>query len=90
MFGARAGRSLLVLGACATLLLMTGCSRKGDISGWKAPVEIVNGVKTVTNPESPRYGEFAFDLAENLAIGNDSEDVLSLPNRGTDRRGQRR
>ncbi|MCK7525680.1 MAG: hypothetical protein MZV64_52770 [Ignavibacteriales bacterium] len=41
-------------------------------------------MKTVTNPESPRYGEFAFDLAENLAIGNDSEDVyLFQPGHGS-------
>jgi len=77
MSRARTGRSLLVL--AAALLMFAGCSKKGDVSGWIAPVEIVNGVKTVTNPETPRYGEFAFDLAEDLAIGNESEDAYFFP-----------
>ena len=79
MSRARIGRSLLVLGAA--LLLITGCSRKGDVSGWKATVEIVNGVKTVRNPETPRYGEFAFDLVDDLVIGEEKDETYFFPGR---------
>jgi hypothetical protein len=81
MSRARTGRSLLVLGAA--LLLITGCSRKGDVSGWKATVEIVNGVKTVRNPETPRYGEFVFDLDEDLVIGEEKDEAYFFPGRAT-------
>jgi len=77
MSRARTGRSLLVLGAA--LLMLAGCSKKGDVSGWKATVQIVDGVKTIRNPETPRYGTFAFDLVEDLAIGNENEDAYLFP-----------
>jgi len=73
----KAGRSLLVLGAA--LLMMAGCSKKGDVGGWKTTVEIVNGVKTVGNPETPRYGEFTFSLEEDLSIGEEKDERYFLP-----------
>lgn len=77
MSRARTGRSWLVLGAA--LLLITGCSRKGDVSGWKATVEIIDGVKTIRNPETPRYGTFAFDLVEDLALGEEKDEAYFFP-----------
>lgn len=77
MSRAKIGRSTLVLGAA--LLLLTGCSRKGDVSGWKVTVEVVNGVKTVRNPETPRYGEFAYDLDEDLVIGEEKDETYFFP-----------
>jgi len=79
MSRARTERSLLILGVA--LLMITGCSRKGNVSGWKATVEIVDGVKTVRNPETPRYGEFAFDLVEDLVIGEEKEEISFFPGR---------
>jgi hypothetical protein len=73
------GRSLLVL--AAALFMITGCSKKGDVSGWNATVETVNGVKTVRNPETPRYGEFAFDLVEDLTIGEEKDETSFFPGR---------
>lgn len=73
----RTGKSLLAL--AAALLMITGCSKKGDVGGWKAVVEVVNDAKTIRNPETPRYGTFAFDLAEDLAIGNENEDAFLFP-----------
>ncbi|MFO7733865.1 MAG: 6-bladed beta-propeller [Candidatus Aminicenantes bacterium] len=77
MSRARTGKPLLVLGAA--LLVIAGCAKKGDVSGWKATVEVVNGVKTVGNPETPRYGEFAFDLVEDLVIGEEKDERYFLP-----------
>ena len=76
MSRARTGRMLLALGA--VILLITGCSRKGGDSGWKATIEIVNGVKTIRNPETPRYGSFTFNLAEDLVIGDEKAESTSF------------
>jgi len=38
---------------------------------WKGKIETENGVKVVKNPAEPLYGDFAFDLEEDLAIGGD-------------------
>ena len=85
----RTGRLVLVLGA--GLLLLAGCSRKGDISGWKATVAVVDGVKTVRNPETPRYGTFAFDLVEDVVIGREEDEAYFFPwraNIGIDDQGK--
>jgi hypothetical protein len=73
----RTGKSLLVLGVA--LLMITACSKKGNVGGWNATAEIVEGVKTIRNPETPRYGTFAFDLAEDLVIGSESDDAYCFP-----------
>jgi hypothetical protein len=73
----RTGKSLLVLGVA--LLMITACSKKGNVGGWNATAEIVEGVKTIRNPEAPRYGTFAFDLAEDLVIGSESDDAYLFP-----------
>ena len=39
--------------------------------GWKGKIETENGVKVIRNPAEPLYGEFAFDLEEDLRIGGD-------------------
>jgi len=73
----RTGKSLLVLGVA--LLMIPACSKKGNVGGWNATAEIVEGVKTIRNPETPRYGTFAFDLAEDLVIGSESDDAYCFP-----------
>ena len=42
-------------------------------AGWKGRIVVENGIKTVKNPDQPLYGEFAFELEEDLAIGGDPE-----------------
>ena len=61
--------------------LTLSCAKKAADSGSKATVEVVNGVKTVRNPETPRYGTFALDLVEDLAIGNENEDAFLFQSR---------
>jgi hypothetical protein len=39
--------------------------------GWKGTVAIEDGVKVIKNLGQPLYGEFAFDLLEELSIGGD-------------------
>jgi hypothetical protein len=38
---------------------------------WKGKVEVENGVKIFRNPAEPLFGEFVFDLREDLNIGGD-------------------
>jgi len=42
-------------------------------SAWKGTVTTENGVKVVKNPSEPLYGEFVFDLKEDLRLGGDPE-----------------
>jgi hypothetical protein len=63
----------------AGLLSGPACSKKAADTGWKADIEVVNGVKTIRNPKTPRYGTFAFDLVEDLAIGDEKDDNYFFP-----------
>ena len=38
---------------------------------WKGKVVVEDGIKVVKNPSQPLYGEFTFDLEEDLTIGGD-------------------
>lgn len=38
---------------------------------WKGKIETKDGIKIVKNPSTPAFGEFIFDLEENLSIGGD-------------------
>lgn len=40
-------------------------------AGWKGTIAVENGVKIVRNPAEPLYGEFSFDLQQDLSIGGD-------------------
>jgi hypothetical protein len=54
-----------------------GCSKKTEVAGWSPEIEIVDGIKVITNPEASKFGEFAFELEEDLAIGDvDDEDYF--------------
>jgi hypothetical protein len=47
---------------------------------WKGTVATEDGVKVVKNPAEPLYGEFVFDLKEELRMGGDPEkDVSYFP-----------
>lgn len=69
----------LVVSACAFLLVTPSCSKKAADAGWKVEVSVVDGVKTIRNPATPRYGTFTFDLAEDLVIGEEKDENLFLP-----------
>jgi len=61
------------------LALSYACSKRAEDTGWSANIEIVDGVKVVTNPVEPKFGVFAFDLEEDLAIGDvNDEDYFFL------------
>jgi hypothetical protein len=47
---------------------------------WKGTVTIENGIKVVKNPAEPLYGEFSFDLKEDLRLGGDpSKEAYYFP-----------
>jgi hypothetical protein len=43
-------------------------------TGWGGTIEEVDGVKVVSNPNEPLYGELVFELEEDLSIGNEEDD----------------
>ena len=82
----RASRRVIVALAVALtglVFIPASCSKKGGEADWKAKIETVNGVRTVNNPETPRYGTFAFDLVEDLAIGDEKNEDYFFPGGAT-------
>lgn len=70
----------IVPGCLAALfLILSSCSKKTEEAVWKAEVETVDGVKTVRNPAEPRYGEFVFNLVEDLEIGKEKDESRFFP-----------
>lgn len=62
----------------ATILSIAVCFGAGLLlaaqakkSAWKGTVATEDGVKVVKNPSEPLYGEFVFDLREDLRLGGD-------------------
>ena len=64
----KTGIFLLVFLAAACFLVLRG---QTDQATWKGKVVIENGVRVVKNPAEPLYGEFFFELQEELTIGGD-------------------
>jgi hypothetical protein len=68
---------------CAALVLYLAASplpsRQNQPSPWKGSVVIENGLKVVKNPGEPLYGEFAFQLQEDLKIGDPARDAYYFP-----------
>lgn len=59
-------------------VLMASLLLSGQTPGWKARIGSENGVKVVSNPSSSAYGEFRFELAENLILEGGPEKNLSF------------
>jgi hypothetical protein len=59
---------LLVFLSSVADVILAGQSGK---PAWKGTVTTENGVRVVKNPAEPLYGEFAFDLKEDLRLGGD-------------------
>jgi hypothetical protein len=53
------------------LLSIFAEARENQKPAWKGKIETENGIKVVKNPPQPLYGEFSFDLQEDLKIGGD-------------------
>lgn len=73
----------LVIFLTICLVLASSCSKRTQDTGWSANIEIVDGIKVVTNPEEPKFGVFAFDLVEDLAIGDVNDEDYFFPRRVT-------
>ncbi len=63
--------------------LSYACSKKAQDLRWSANIEIVDGIKVITNPEEPKFGVFAFDLEEELSIGDVNDEDYFFPRRVT-------
>ena len=53
----------------SALIMLVSCQKQK--AEWKGTIEEVNGIKVVTNPKEPLYGEVEFELQEDLSIGNE-------------------
>jgi len=60
-----------VIGIFAFMLLVAADVARSQVALWKGKIETENGVKVIKNPTTPLYGDFAFDLQEDLVIGGD-------------------
>ncbi|MCX6569190.1 MAG: 6-bladed beta-propeller [Candidatus Aminicenantes bacterium] len=66
---------ILVVAVCfgAGLLLVAQTGKPA----WKGTIATEDGVKVVKNPSEPLYGEFVFDLKEDLRLGGDPNREVS-------------
>ncbi|MCJ7579872.1 MAG: 6-bladed beta-propeller [Candidatus Aminicenantes bacterium] len=79
---------VILLALC--LALSSACSKGTRNKGWSVNIEIVDGIKVITNPEEPKFGVFEFELEEDLAIGDANDEdyffmrrlTLSVDNEG--------
>jgi hypothetical protein len=55
-------------------ILLLSASSQGQKAAWKGKIETENGIKVVKNPMEPVFGEFAFQLQEDLSIGGNPND----------------
>ncbi len=70
---------VVVVAVVLLVFASVSCSKRSPDPGWKAEVEVVDGVKTIRNPETPCHGTFAFDLAEDLVIGQEKDEAYFFP-----------
>lgn len=76
-------RCLLWIFPAICICLSFGCATKEKASGWSPEIEIVGGIKLIANPETPKFGSFAFELEEDLAIGDVEDEDYFFPRRVT-------
>jgi hypothetical protein len=65
-------RFKLVLFILFIFVIAPACKKQK--AEWQGTVEVENGVKVIENPDEPLFGELIFDLAEDLAIGNEKDE----------------
>jgi len=56
------------------LILSFGCSESDKGSEWTSTIETEQGTKVIRNPDEPKYGDFVFDLEEDLVIGDANDE----------------
>ncbi|MCJ7579586.1 MAG: hypothetical protein MUP98_03515, partial [Candidatus Aminicenantes bacterium] len=61
------------------VVLSNACSKRTEDSGWKAKIEIVDGMNVITNPEKSKFGEFTFDLDVDLVLGDMNDENYLFP-----------
>lgn len=67
-------------GICIILIITCiSCSEKSD---YPAKIEMVDGIKTLTNPDYPRDGKFVLSLEEELSIGEGKQEGHFFANPG--------
>ena len=64
-------RHFKIMIVISLLLLSISCSKE---SGYPVRTEIIDEVKVITNPEYPRDGQVAYQLEEELSIGEEEVD----------------
>ena len=69
----------IIISLIICLVLSNACSKKAEDSGWEAKIEIVDGIKVITNPEKPKYGKFEFELEVDLTLGDMNDENYLFP-----------
>ena len=59
---------------CIPLLFISLSLKDNPKPQWKGKIEYENGVKVIKNPRIPLYGEIAFELEEDLSIGDEEDE----------------
>ena len=68
---------LIVLSISLITLFTFSCSKAGEevkTAEWKGEIAYEGGVKVIKNPADPVFGDFAFDMEEDLSIGREDDD----------------
>ncbi len=67
----------IVFSSLFLLTLFGSIACQKQESGWQGTVEEGNGIRVVTNPAEPLYGELTLELEEDLSIGSaDDENTM--------------
>jgi sugar lactone lactonase YvrE len=74
-------RSIRIIVVLLVLFTLVFCSKETE---YPQQVEIVEGVKVITNPDYPRDGVFQLDLEEDLSIGVEEGDAKYMLNEPQD------
>ena len=51
---------VITASAMSLVVFASSCSKKTVERGWKAEIEVVDGVKKIRKPQTPRYRTLAF------------------------------
>lgn len=73
----RTTTAILVLGIALSLLLSC-TSADGPGGPWQGTVTEEEGIRTVSNPDAPLYGEISWELETELVLGTDESDDKTL------------